>query len=337
MDQALIEKYFNGQCTQSEAAKVLEWFQTSEGREYLENELDRDIAFFGEVGEHLNLPDPDSEAIFDQIRKDQFSSKVHQANRQSSKSHWKKVAAIFLVVGMLSVIVGIYASNWNTEKIVKTGNGEKEAFVLPDSSKIVLHSNSSLKYLSSFKKREVFLEGEAYFKVEHAPERPFVVYIEDSYVKVLGTEFVVSQYTGNGRVEVAVKSGKVELGSHKLDSATKELEASDLKEKTIEITDDEVGIKNKNSDPFITDSMKSDELFDWTKGMMIFRNTPMAHVIAELENRYGVKFVLEDPEIRKHKFTSSFNNQTLSEVLNVLTLSLDFTYRRVGNKIYISD
>lgn len=341
MDQALVIKYFNGQCTRSEAEQVLEWFQSPEGQQFLDDEIDQDLRFFDEFGEGLEDPELDSQQLFSQIRDDQSATPVDKAiDDRTSRTRWKSAAAVLLIIGILSLFVGFYAGDWDAPKIVQTDAGEQETILLPDSSKIVLHSNSKIKYLASFDKREVSLEGEAYFEVEHNEEKPFIVYADRSYVKVLGTKFVVSSYSSSERVEVAVKSGRVELGLHNKNEEIKELEVLSPKEgkgKPIEIVDDQVGVQQRNSNPFITDSAYSDELFDWVEGMIIFRDTPLKHVLTELENRYGVECVLGDSELAKQKLTSSFSDESLEEVLHVLTLSLDIEYQRVGNKIYFSD
>jgi ferric-dicitrate binding protein FerR (iron transport regulator) len=275
--------------------------------------------------------------LFDQIRDEPAVAVDKTIKKQKSRRQWKTAAAVLLIVGVLSLFAVILADSWNSQKFVQTKPGEQQTLLLPDNSKIVLHGNSSLEYSSTFGKREVTLKGEAYFEVEHNKEKPFVVYVDNSYVKVLGTKFVVSGYYGGERVEVAVKSGRVELGLN--NNEVTELEArapEDKKDKPIEITDAQVGIQNQNSHPFIADSKKYEELFDWVEGKMVFRDAPLKYVVAELENRYGVECVVTDPDLGKQKFTSSFDNETLPEVLKVLTLSLGIRYKRIGDKIYLS-
>lgn len=63
---------------------------------------------------------------------------------------------------------------------------------LPDGSIVWLNADSKLSYSESFsrKNRNVRLEGEGYFEVEHG-EHPFVIQTDSAQIKVLGTKFNV--------------------------------------------------------------------------------------------------------------------------------------------------
>lgn len=341
MNKELLEKYHNDQCSREEMERVWEWFQTPEGEAYLEREIDRDIRMEEEFHDFVEYPDIKSDQLFRRIQKD-------KSDWRHNFTGWKKAVAAIVLIGFVSLFAVIFMQlNGTDKKVVETKPGEQKTLMMPDSSKIVLHSNSSLEYNSGFEKREVFLNGEAYFEVEHNDEHPFMVFVEDTYIKVLGTEFVVSEHADTERVKVAVKSGRVELGSsiyeegssiidQLVDSDDQE-EPQSQKDKPIEIFDNQVGVKDKNSTPFITDSVQYEEVFDWVDGKMIFQNTPMPQVVSELENRFAVQIVLKDQQLKEKKFTSSFDDETLDEILKVITLSFDVSYEKEGNKIFIVD
>jgi len=342
MDQDLLEKYFNGECSHSEAEEVLEWFTTPEGQQYLEQEIEQDINALDEFGALISTPgpEPNSDALFNKIQDDKSADLgFREVNSSSSGSQWKKVASILLVVGVLAFMVNYYFSSVETtQKVVATKANQEKTILLPDSSKIVLHHNSRVAYTTPFKdKREIDLEGEAYFEVTHDKKSPFIVYVDSSYVKVLGTKFVVSEYVGTEGVEVAVKSGRVELGTQ--NSGGKDARTIDKTSSSnaIEIPVNKVGVSNRNADPVISENVDSDELFDWVEGKMIFRNTPLRKVLADLENRYGVRFVVRDKELLKKNFTSSFDDESLEQVLTVLKISLDVSTKRVKDTIYLSN
>src|SRR5690554_3358339 len=42
-DRKLADKFFNDECTPEEVEQVLNWFETPEGRTYLEESMDRDL------------------------------------------------------------------------------------------------------------------------------------------------------------------------------------------------------------------------------------------------------------------------------------------------------
>lgn len=340
MDQDLIEKYLNDECTPSEAERVIDWFATPEGQQYLEQQIDRDARVLGEFGEFFEMPEPSSDELFDDIQADKETGfGFREVGNRSSGSQWKMVASILLLVGVLAFASWYYLNKWTPQqRVVATNSRQQKTLVLPDSSKIVLHHDSRVEYSVPFRnQREVNLEGEAYFEVEHDEDHPFIVYVDSSYVKVLGTKFVVSEYSNPEGIEVAVKSGRVELGTQQ--SKGKEDAKTITKthsEDAIEIPMDKVGITKKDSGPKITKDVDSAELLDWVEGKLIFHNTPLTKVLDELEGRYGVRFNVRDQKLLQKNFTSSFDDESLSEVLTVLKISLDVNTKRVGDTIYLS-
>jgi len=339
MDQKLIDKYFRGKCTHSEAEKVVEWFSTTEGQQFLDKEIERDVRALNEFGEHFEIPQTDSNALFARIQQSksqQFGFK--EVNNKSTRPQWKVAASIVLILGVLSLSLGLYFEKWKSEtKIVKTAKTQEKTFFLPDSSKVVLHHNSSVIYTKPFDgKREIDLKGEAYFEVEHDEKNPFIVYVDSSYVKVLGTKFVVSEYSNSKGVEVAVKSGRVELGlQNNSDGGSRTIDQL-TSGTSIEIRMNKVGIQSRGGKPQISKEVKSDELLDWVQGKMIFRNTPLRNVLADLENRYGVRIIVNDSEILDNRFTSSFDNESLNQVMTVLKITFDIKMRRVRDTLYLS-
>lgn len=351
MDKALVEKYFNGKCDHSETKEVLKWLQTPEGQEYLMHRIEQDIRVLDEYGDYFKYPELNSGELFSRIQKNKFHKKDYDKVKSwYSRTEWRKAAAVVLLVGILSLFFALFVLESGADtKVVTTQEGEIKTLVLPDSSKVIMHQNSSIEYLSAFEHREVMLKGKAYFEVEHNKNNPFLVFANNSYVKVLGTEFVVSENSENQRVEVGVRNGRVELGTRNLPDG--EVYTIDDQEvfngverqyQPIEITDGEVGIYEKDKQPFNREPVNLTNYYDWVDevvidGSMSFQDTPLKQVIIELENKYGVECIIEDDKMGEKKFTSSFDDETLTEVLEVLTLSLDISYERKGDKIYLSN
>jgi ferric-dicitrate binding protein FerR (iron transport regulator) len=91
--------------------------------------------------------------------------------------------------------------------------GSKSMVILPDSSLIWMNAGSRLRYSSAFNhaEREVFVEGEAYFKVARNEAKPFFVRTSAVTLKVLGTSFNVKAYPEEDLVETTVESGSVQV------------------------------------------------------------------------------------------------------------------------------
>src|SRR5690606_14822624 len=98
-----------------------------------------------------------------------------------------------------------------------TPNGGQYRITLPDGTKVWLNAASSLKWPSRFTadKREVFLEGEAYFAVDkHQPagsSKPFIVKTAGQETTVLGTEFNINAYVDEPETKTTVINGAVKV------------------------------------------------------------------------------------------------------------------------------
>ncbi len=92
--------------------------------------------------------------------------------------------------------------------------GGEYTLQLADGTKVWLNSQSNLKYPMVFgqTKREVYLEGEAYFEVAKNTACPFHVIVKDRIdIEVLGTSFNVRSYPDERSVETVLEEGRVSM------------------------------------------------------------------------------------------------------------------------------
>ncbi|MDP3435681.1 MAG: FecR domain-containing protein [Bacteroidales bacterium] len=127
------------------------------------------------------------------------------------------------VAAALVILIGatLYLTVWNkgSETLLSVHNSEESSTVattLEDGSTVFLAKNTTLSYPKHFDKerREVRLEGNAYFEISKNPAKPFIVETELITIEVLGTSFNVtvsdtpmpSIAVNTGRVSVTLKS-----------------------------------------------------------------------------------------------------------------------------------
>lgn len=89
-------------------------------------------------------------------------------------------------------------------------SGNSYEVTLADGTRVYMHANSRLVFPTEFKgdKREVRLDGEAYFVVSHDAQHPFIVHSDNIETEVTGTEFYLRAYSGN-RSNVTLINGRV--------------------------------------------------------------------------------------------------------------------------------
>ncbi len=234
----------------------------------------------------------------------------------------ERVAAILFIPLLLASIwlFGIQRGaefsglQYNT---VQVPLGMRSSITLPDGTLVSLNSGSSLKYPVAFtgKTRNVELAGEAFFDVTKNKNKPFIVSASDIDIKVLGTAFNCCAYPEDQNIETALVRGSIEITKekderHKLCVKPGEVATYSKTDRTIE--------KNKvNLDKFIS----------WKSGKLIFRDDSMATVLEKLGRWYNVEFQVKDKEILSYEYSATFSEESLDQVLKILTLSSSIHYQ----------
>jgi ferric-dicitrate binding protein FerR (iron transport regulator) len=154
------------------------------------------------------LPAEEVSILWSRIRQAD-EKKPSQQKVRSNSFIWYGAAAVALLVGLSSYF---WSSPIATIEY-RTAFGETRSIKLPDSSTVILNSNSVLRLSSSWdasSTREVWLDGEAFFSVEHKKNnQPFKVRTgEDVDIEVLGTTFNV--YHRN-ETKVLLNTGRIQL------------------------------------------------------------------------------------------------------------------------------
>lgn len=206
--------------------------------------------------------------------------------------------------------------------------GKRTGIVLPDSTKIWLNAGSYLTFPTNFmqKKREVFLEGEAFFEVAHINNRPFFVYTDDMQVKVLGTSFNVSSYKDDKVSSMALVEGTIELTP--LGKANFEKQ---VLKKGITAT------FNKTSGKLGLETADVLDHVAWTRKSLVLKSTLLPDLIKKLERvynaeiRYKTRAGLED-----ERFSGVIDlQQPLENVLKIIFEPSLYEIRPEGRRFTI--
>ncbi|MGZ3850570.1 MAG: FecR domain-containing protein [Flavisolibacter sp.] len=158
-----------------------------------------------------------------------------------------------------------------------TPRGGVYSLVLPDGSRVWLNAASSLHFPTAFTghQRVVELTGEGYFEVAKDPARPFLIQVNNTRIKVLGTHFNVNAYADEGFVRTTLIEGSVEI-SQSSGASKKIIPGEDA-------ISDAIGIKVEPSD--------KEKVMGWHEGNFVFHNTPMKSVLKEIERWYSVEVI----------------------------------------------
>ncbi|MBW6534520.1 MAG: FecR domain-containing protein [Mariniphaga sp.] len=205
------------------------------------------------------------------------------------------------------------AQNEITWQEIHSPVGMRSHVVLPDGTNLWLNAGSHLRYGIPFTRenREVELTGEAFLDVVKNEQSPFMIKTGNAEVEVLGTQFNVNAWPESEQIQVALKEGKVKFRFAGDEGTSKycELKPNDL-------------LKfDKKNKTVVRENTNIEKYIAWHQNVMILDDTPMPELAAMLEKWYGVKVVVANEEIKRYKFTTTFDNEPLHRVLELLEIS----------------
>lgn len=235
---------------------------------------------------------------------------------------WYKVAAVFLVA---AVAFAYMIFSGPDTIVIQTAFGESRVLFLPDSTKVTLNANSRLRFTSGFnqEKREVWLDGEAFFAVVHKNDhRNFRVHTDELQVEVLGTRFNVN--TRRGKSEVVLEEGKIKLGIPRGGSSSELImEPGDL----VEVSAGAMQVEKKRVDVSNYSSWRMNKLF--------FVGTSLDEIAQLLEDNYGFKVIFADETLKESRFTGSASVDNPDELIEKLNKVFGLNIRHQGNDLVI--
>jgi len=251
-----------------------------------------------------------------------FSSIKEKRNSDTNKTTntFGKVKWQYGIAASVILLIGIFTYfNFFNNTVYSSDFGEQLAFELPDGSKVLLNSKSTIEFNKHNweNNRTLQLKGEAFFDV--AKGNKFTVKTSQGKVSVLGTEFNVKAITD--LFKVSCYEGKVKVEDY-TDSSIRNLTPS-------------LGYQNIINNAPITLNFENKRP-EWMSLQSAFKSTPIKYVLVALEKQYEVQFEYSnfDDSIL---FTGSFPNNNKEIALKTVLNSVNLKYTIQGNSIILED
>ncbi|MEO6962768.1 MAG: FecR domain-containing protein [Puia sp.] len=225
-------------------------------------------------------------------------------------------------------VTGILENN-TLKRINRTA--QNQVVYLVDGTKVILQPESSIKYTVFLQKdkREVFLEGNAFFEVARDPNRPFYVYANDIVLKVLGTSFNVITDKNSGNITVVVKTGKVSVSKNSSRNKT-EVILSPNEGILYSVQSRRIVKSGPDSKPLPTNDKPEAQAINFN-----FDEMPVAGIFATLEEVYGIKINYDEKAFSKCIVTTSLTDESYEEKLKILCAAVNAGYKIGNNEVYI--
>jgi transmembrane sensor len=233
------------------------------------------------------------------------AAKQRQRARDSRGPHWKlwlgrAAAAIALVVLGFGAAMLLPQRSLFAGGVISTGTNEMVTVTLADGTLVRLGPNSNFRFGDEPHRREVWLEGEAFFSVAHDRDVPFTVRTAAGDAVVLGTRFGMK--AGAEAMQVSIVEGRVALSAGGVSR---------------ELVGGEVGIVEHNR-LVVRPASGPEELHSDLGNFLAFRSTAMTRVVEEISRHFGLPAEIRDVDVGEQTITASFQDASFTEVVSVI-------------------
>lgn len=284
--------------------------------------------------------------------------------QRKQQKRWSIVWKVGSYAAMIAIIFSIgmwttWALSSKPEELlvqsIEVPLGSKSRITLPDGSKVWLNSGSNLTYQNGFgrKNRTLTLDGEGCFDVAKNKELPFEVYSGNVKIRVLGTKFNMKSYSEDEDTKVTLIEGSLNVSTYSNINIEKTITPN--QQVVINKQSNKLTIKNVNAFNYaLWTENKKEEVVTKTvthdkklpkmvvpnttlRNILFFDEEPLNQIIRDLERAFNVSIELKEENMGTEKFYADFrNDETIYDILKIITMNNDLRYEIKDNKIIIS-
>jgi ferric-dicitrate binding protein FerR (iron transport regulator) len=200
-----------------------------------------------------------------------------------------------------------------------TPRGRRAVFRLLDGTEIMLNADSRLRAPVTFAagQRDVYLDGEAFFRVVHDAARPFVVHTPGGSVRDIGTRFGIHAYSDAARERVAVLEGAVAMAETAVRAG-------------------QVATRSRTGTIHLVSRAKVQDELAWTRGRLVFESVPLGEVARQLGRWYDLDIQVGAAALADRPVTGSYGDEPVSQVLTLITAAVGARYQWHGRSVTIA-
>ena len=324
----LLRRYLAGECTSEEEERVNAWYQSMDGKSDVTGIIDL-------------INDEGTESrILEKVRSQIERSPQHEIPLPARMAETRPVPRLWRYAAVILILLtagagAFYLTDWktgreesNAVRLVANTENTIRRVALPDGSLLWLYPNSAVEFPGTFdgNSRNLTLRGEAFFVVTRDESRPFSINTSGIITTVLGTSFSIKAYDQDPSIEVEVMTGKVSVGLS--DNAAQRVlltpnqRATYLKGNTV---------VEKKEEAELTET----QLSIWQPVDMKFDNASVGNVLQTLNEKFKVRIHVTNTNILNCMIRADFNEQNLPDILEMLSKSINATYKYEGNIFYL--
>lgn len=187
--------------------------------------------------------------------------------------------------------------------------GGEYSLVLSDGTHVYVNSMSKLEFPVRFtgNKREITLEGEAYFKVAPDKTKPFIVHVKGVQVEVLGTSFNIKAYADDVHSYTTLVEGKVKLNPSRDASSVCFLEPN------------QQATFNPATSGIDVQRVDAAQVVQWITGKYSFNNKSLDEIMKTLSRWYDFEYRYENESLKELRFEGGLNKyENIEPILEII-------------------
>lgn len=309
----LAKKYINNECSPQEASIVFELIKEGRFDEILKEVIDDTPSVPAKEVPMQNIPALDGSLL--RIKKE------IGVYRKKDYTVISTIAAAFIGILVAAVFIFNQATK-QSMMLASAAFGETKVVLLPDSTEVTLNANSKIRYPEHMKsgQREVWLSGEAYFKVTKRQGKKFVVHTNDLDVVVLGTQFNVNDR--RKRTRVVLEKGKVRLNIQTIKTP-------------IEMSPGDYVEYSGKSGELVQKLVKTERFTAWKENKLFFDYTPLWQVAQTMRDLYGIQIKFKNKSDKYNLFTGNYDLHEPYVVIDALQAAFGFKAMRKENLVFL--
>lgn len=321
----IIANFFKKKNTAEELNVLENWLQEDESNKTMFRQLNESY-HLSKLSSVEKLVDTDR-AWFNLVNRTGIKPRLVKLISKAKYAVWKVAAsiAILISIGLAALLITNNSKSFVGEQQVEfiTPGGEKSKIVLVDGTVVWLNSDSKLLYNIN-NPRKVKLEGEAFFDVVKDKKKSFIVETSSDFrIKVYGTRFNISAYSNEKIISATLEEGSVAVEGINTSKPVILNPGQQM------VYDKETGKGTLSKvDPFLS-SM-------WKENKLRFDNTTFGEVVNKIERWYDVEINLDPTLEQSQRFTMTVKTESLRELLQMISLTVDIKYEIDGEKVKIS-
>ncbi len=310
----LITRVLSGNASPFEAERLRHWRAQTPENERLFQDLTRVWSLTAPEPVPAASGPPDVEVILQRAAKHRgagprtgsgaFRSPPEKRRSPARRVRWTRWGLLAASAAALATVVRVLPPGAPTVLAEYEAPADASStLTLRDGSLVRLGPGGRLVEVEAEGRREVSLEGRAFFAVAKEEERPFVVRTESGEIRVMGTRFQL--WTDLDSAQTVVVEGRVRM-SNGMGS--------------VDVPAGSVGQMGAGSPPAARAVDDVYALLDWPGGILVFQGTPLEQVAREVSRFYGRPLRVVGPELNARRVTASFEGESFDEATGSLCL-----------------